>query len=147
MTDIFLYDLQLNTTKRISNSTTTRFANNPSISNDGRYVAYMSTYYNLPAAIMDADVYLYDTQTEQTTTVTSSAFLNSQYKPQYQVILSDDGRYIVYETIRNSTEKHIFSYDIQAQKNTRIISQYNYSYNLELTSVSDDGRYVLLMSN
>ncbi len=70
--DIFVRDLQAGTTMRVSLSTSgaeiSSDASNPSISNDGRFVAFESTASEL-GGNGDIDVFLHDAQTHATTLV------------------------------------------------------------------------------
>jgi Tol biopolymer transport system component len=78
--DVYRYDFQANTNLLISQSTAGSIANGPSdsptISWDGRFIAYRSFASNLVAASANGfpQIYLYDNQTGATTLASASAF-------------------------------------------------------------------------
>jgi hypothetical protein len=100
--DVFLRDLQRGTTTRVSISSTGEQANDyssyPSISADGRYIAFISKATNLVPDDLnnEMDVFVHDLQTEATTRVSvnssgDEANLNSDVP-----FITSDGRYITF---------------------------------------------------
>ncbi len=100
--DIFLHDTQLETTTRVSVDSAgleaDAFSINPSISSDGRYIAFTSYATNLVAgdANGQSDIFLHDTQLETTTRVSvDSAGLEADGFSDSPSI-SSDGRYVAF---------------------------------------------------
>src|SRR5581483_8861709 len=97
--DIFLRDTQTGTTTRISvNSGGTQGNNDslfPSISADGRYVAFDSLATNLVAGDTNgsSDVFVRDTQTRTTTRISVSSGGTEGKVDSYRLSISADGRY------------------------------------------------------
>ncbi|WP_173977550.1 DUF4347 domain-containing protein, partial [Magnetospirillum sp. LM-5] len=102
--DVFVHDRQTGTTSRVSVATGGAQGNNtsyfPSISADGRYVAYYSYSSNLVAEDTNgyADIFVHDRQTGTTSRVsvaTSGVQANGDsYKPS----ISADGRYVAFHS-------------------------------------------------
>ncbi|WP_222598488.1 TolB family protein [Lentzea tibetensis] len=102
--DVFLRDTERETTTRISVASDGTEANElsyePSISADGRYVAYVSAGSNLiPGDVNNAhDVFRYDRLTGTTIRISSATAVYAHFLPngaQYPAI-SGDGRYVAY---------------------------------------------------
>ena len=70
----------------------------PSISNDGRYIAYASSSTNLVAGDTNSadDIFLYDTVTEITKRISVDSGGNQGNSWSYEPSISGDGRYITY---------------------------------------------------
>ena len=100
VSDVYVRDLQMNQTARVSIGTggtqSNGFSGWPSLSADGRFVAFASDASNLvPGADDQRDVYLHDRQTGATTRVsmnTVPGFLDRALLP----AISRDGRWVVY---------------------------------------------------
>jgi hypothetical protein len=101
--DVFLRDRQNNTTTRISVATNGSEANGDSwgmISDDGRYVAFMSYAFNLVANDSNgkSDIFVRDLQ-NNTTTLASLTFNGTQENDDAQsVSISGDGRYVSFQS-------------------------------------------------
>ncbi|PHS14845.1 MAG: hypothetical protein COA78_05540 [Blastopirellula sp.] len=69
-----------------------------SVSNDGRYVVYVSPASNLIANDTNnsSDVFLYDHQNDQTHLISKNSFGEQANKVSYAPSISDDGRFIVF---------------------------------------------------
>jgi hypothetical protein len=106
--DVFVRDLQMQTTKLVSVGATTANAtvSSPVITPDGRWVAYFSTARGLVPEVPNdslGEIYLRDLVTEKTfwpstnsiALVRSLMQFNSIPTPRYPVI-SDDGRYVAF---------------------------------------------------
>ena len=96
--DIFLHDTQNNTTTRVSVVSGGAEAidgdsNNPSISSDGRYVAFSSDATNLVAGDTNgvSDVFLHDTQTAETILVSRGSNSVISYTGSFTESLANDG--------------------------------------------------------
>jgi hypothetical protein len=103
-TDIFVRDRQTGTTTRVSRSSAgvqgDALSLDPSISDDGRFVAFGSAATNLVSgdANGERDVFVRDRQTGTTTRVSrSSAGVQGNYDSYYSDI-SSDGRYVAYQS-------------------------------------------------
>ena len=102
--DIFLHDRDLGKTERVSLSSSGRQATagsySPSISEDGRFVAFTSQAGNLVAGDINgiADVFVRDLETKKTERITS-AISGAQINAELQnSLISSDGRYVVFES-------------------------------------------------
>ncbi|NMG21492.1 hypothetical protein DP116_19365, partial [Brasilonema bromeliae SPC951] len=122
--DIFLYDTQTRTTSRVSVDSQGNQGNNesfsPSISADGRYVAFASYANNLvPRDTNDtADIFVYDTQTRSTKRVSIDSQRNQGNDLSYNSVISASGRYVAYESYASNlvvgdtnNSRDIFLYD------------------------------------
>ncbi len=156
--DIFVHDRQTAQTTRVSVSSEGVQGNShsewPSISSDGRYVAFQSWASNLvPNDTNDAnDIFVHDRQTGQTTRVSvDSAGVQGNYHSYYPSI-SSDGRYVTFQSfasnlVANDTNRmsDIFVHDRQTAQTTRVsvssegVQGNHHSYN---PSISSDGRYL-----
>lgn len=102
--DIFVHDRVLNTTKRISISNSGEESNGdsygPSISSDGRYVAYTSYATNLVASDNNgySDVFVYDCLMNITQRVSISNNGNEGNGDSYDPSISADGSYIAFSS-------------------------------------------------
>lgn len=156
--DIFVVDRTQNSIVRASLSTAGDQANGscdePSISNDGRFVVFSSSATNLVSGDANAsrDVFLRDLQTNQTTLVSVSTGGVQANGDIYNPQISGNGNYIVYETSAsnlvaddtNSTTD-IFLYDRQLAQTTRVSLAYNGAQGSDSSSypfISEDGRYI-----
>ena len=103
--DVFVHDRTLNTTTRVSVGTSGTEANgastNPTISSNGRYIAFLSSATNLVAGDSNgyADIFVYDLTLSTTTIVSiaaggTQATGNSSGTPS----ISDDGNKVVFTT-------------------------------------------------
>ena len=107
-TDVFVRDLVAGTTRRVSVSTSRQQANNdssvfatPSISADGRYVAFESAASNLAAGDTNKalDVFVHDLSTGRTTRIsvgTSGAQAGGYSTVSGAPVMSADGRYVAF---------------------------------------------------
>ena len=100
--DVFVRDLQAGTTTRVSEYTGGFQAEGdslrPSISADGRYVAFDSDAWNLVWGDTNDtfDVYVHDRQTDITTRVSIDDSGSQSDGPSFRPSLSWDGRYVAY---------------------------------------------------
>ncbi len=99
--DIFVRDLTLNTTERVSVLTGGGEVNdgsrNPAISKDGRFVVFQSRATNLGAGVGTTHIYLHDRQTT-TTTRLSRGMGGVADGDSSLAAISDDGRYVAFES-------------------------------------------------
>lgn len=166
--NVFVRDVVAGTTTLISAnaSGTPVGGTNPSVSADGRYVAFESLANNLvgnnTTLNLSNDVFVYDRLTQ----TTSLASINIQRQPtggngdSNNPNLSSDGRYLAFASSANNLVPNdtngvadIFLYDLQARTTTRISldsngNQANGSSALGTaqSAISADGRYVVFQS-
>jgi len=151
--NLFVRDMQVNTTKMVSVNTAGRFAdggfaNDPSISDDGRYIAFGSASKLLPESTPSNSVYVRDMQRDVTTLVAS--------RYSYHPAISANGKVIAFESnarlATNDTNdfRDIYTYDLPT-KATRLVSvssngtqANNYS---DSPAISGDGSYVVFASD
>jgi len=138
----------------ISGSSSNLGSYSPSISGDGRYVAYESDATNLVPGDTNfaRDVFVYDTVTKKTTRVSKSSNGVEGNSRSYSTSISGDGRYIVYKSdatnlVEGDTNDYldIFVYDTLTKKTTRVnvSSNGNQATNYsDSPSISASGRYV-----
>jgi len=164
--DVLVKDLLTGAVTRASVATDGTLGNNqsvsPSISADGRYVAFSSHATNLtpsqPATNGHDEVYLRDTVAGTTTMVSVSAVTASPGNSveDEDTSISGDGRYVVFSSAATNLVSHdtnnagdVFVRDTVTGTTTRVSvassgGQAN-AYSAE-PSISSDGRYVVFMS-
>ena len=160
--DIFVHDRQTGQTTRVSVASDGTQGNSasdkPSISSDGRYVAFKSTATNLVSGDTNGfiDVFVHDRQTGQTTRVSLASDSTQGNGDSYSPSISADGRYVAFRSSASNLvsgdtngTSDIFVHDRQGGGTTRVSvasdgTQGNGdSYS---PSISADGRYVAFMS-
>jgi Tol biopolymer transport system component len=160
--DIFVRDRQTNTTTRVSVASDgtqgNDFSDNPSISADGRYVAFESYASNLVPGDTNAtyDIFVRDRQTNTTTRVSVASDGTQGNNGSSYPSISADGRYVAFASIAGNLVPgdtnglyDIFVRDRQTNTTTRVSvatdgTQGNdYSLN---PHISADGRYIAFES-
>jgi len=166
--DIFLRDRQLGTTVRINLGAGGVEANqdsgNPTISRDGRYIAYESAATNLVSTATNGvyHIFRYDTVTKTTVHVSkTTGGVQGNGTSQYPSI-SNDGRYVSFTSLATNliagdtnARPDVFRRDITSNVTIRVSvtnagAQGNNTQtrNINMTSsISGDGRYVLFRSS
>jgi Tol biopolymer transport system component len=161
--DVFLRDIQGGQTKRVSISSAGGQSNGaslaPSISNDGRYIAFTSTASNLTANDNNSvqDIFVHDTATGVTNRVSiSSAGQEANYWS-LQPSVSADGRFVAFVshatnlvTGDSNNTGDVFVHDRQTGATGRISVASNGTQANHISwapDVSADGRYVVFSSN
>lgn len=153
--DIFVRDRLTGTTERINvlpgGIQLNNYSHSPSISDDGRYVAFVSTASNLtPAAHWSGSVYVHDRQ-ENTTTLVSAAPDGTAVRAERPVI-SGDGRFIAFVTTHALVEDDrnnvmdAYVYELATGQIERVsVSTDGHESNAPAgyPSISQDGQYVL----
>lgn len=163
--DVFVHDRQTGITELVSISNTgqQQVANyySPSISDDGRYVAFVTDAQRLvPEDInFQLDAYVYDRQTDQIRRISVNPANLGQvyYTTYYSVVLSGDGRYAVFPSDNSGLvptnlngKRHTFLYDMQAQTYTLVSINSDgvpANNNASGSVISYDGRFILFSSN
>jgi hypothetical protein len=164
--DIFVKDLQTGTTTRVSTDSAGNQAtgdsgdsNGPTISGNGRYVAFRSDAVNLVAGDTNAntDVFVKDLQTGTTIRVSTDSAGGQADNFSEAPSLSDDGRYVLFRSAATNlvagdtnATTDIFVKDVQTGTTTRVSTdsvggQAN-DYSL-WPNMSRDGRYVTFTSD
>ena len=160
--DVFVYDRQNDTIKRVSLGSDGLQANEassaPSISADGRFVAFQSLASNLvPEDTNDEyDVFVFDRQTD-TVQLVSPAFDGSVADDQsLRPSISADGRYVAFSSeasnlVADDTNgmTDVFVHDRQSDTTERVSLAWNGAegdHNSTWASVSAAGRYVAFYS-
>jgi|GEM_PF-2042504 len=160
--DIFVHDRQTGETIRVSVYSDGTQGNNssfyPSISTDGRYVAFQSLASNLTAGDTNnaSDIFVHDRQTGQATRVSVASGGTQGNNLSEIPSISADGRYVAFQSLATNltagdtnSASDIFVHDRQTGQTTRVSvasggAQGNgYSYN---PSISADGRYIAFHS-
>ncbi|MBI5097804.1 MAG: PD40 domain-containing protein [Nitrospirae bacterium] len=159
--DIFVRDRNTNETTRVSVSYNGDPVNGassaPSISSDGRYVAFESTANNLAADTNGVtDIFVYDRNAEITTRVSVSSSGIQGDIGSYSPSISSDGRYIAFESSATNLvlgdtngAKDIFIYDRIEGITTRVSVDSSGIQGNRISSapsISSDGRYVAFES-
>ena len=165
-TDIFLRDLLTNTTTRVSVDSAGNQGNDssnyPSISADGRFVAFDSKAFNLVQGDTNSqsDIFVRDTLTNTTTRISLDSAGNQAIGRSFDPSISADGRFVAFSSdatnlVPGDTNniKDIFVRDTLTNTTTRIsldspgnqtIGDYNGS---NYPSISADGRFVAFSSD
>ena len=163
ISDIFLHDRLNGTTTRISVGSTgqegDRPSLNPSISADGRFVAFESNSTNLVAGDTNnnSDIFVHDIQTNTTTGISVDSTGNQGNIGSFNPSISADGRFVAFDSLAdnlvaadtNST-RDIFVRDIQTNTTTRVsVNSSGNQGNLGSISavISANGRFVAFQSN
>src|SRR3990172_8326886 len=161
--DIFVHDQQTGVTERVSVDTNGNvgdgYSEQPSLSADGRYVAFMSWASNLVPGDTNGgwDIFVHDRQTGVTerVSVNSSGEQGNPYS--YRPSISADGRYVVFESgasnlVSGDTNGtwDIFVHDRQTRVTKRVSVNSSGGQANDWSSspsLSSDGRYVAFISN
>jgi LPXTG-site transpeptidase (sortase) family protein len=160
-TDAFVHDRATDTTTRISVGAGGTEANgyNPSISADGRYVAFQSNSANLVTGDTNArwDIFVHDRTTGGTTRVSVDTGGAQGTGDSYNPSISSDGSYVAFESDANNLVagdtngwRDIFMHDRTSGTTTRVSvgaggAQGTGASNYP--SISSDGRYVAFDSD
>ncbi len=97
-TEVFVHDRQTGATESVSGNTLTRSSRAPSISGDGRYVAFISEAPLLPYDTNDfADVYVRDRQLNSLELSSIGMGGVPSNSGSFSVEISDDGRFVAFE--------------------------------------------------
>jgi hypothetical protein len=160
--DIFVHDTQTGTTALVSVDSYGVKGNDysmvPSISYDGRYVAFYSAATNLVAGDSNdvTDIFVHDMQTGATTLVSVDSTGVQGNNTSLDPFIASDGRYIAYRSSADNLVSgdtnltgDIFVYDMQEKTTERVSistggDEANSSANRP--SISADGRYVVFDS-
>jgi archaellum component FlaF (FlaF/FlaG flagellin family) len=170
MQDIFVRDLQTGTITRVSVGLNGVQSNSssagPSISGDGRYIAFESAANNLVPNDTNGlnDIFVYDRQTGVTRMVSIAGDGTQGNFHSQLAYISDDGRYVAFTSrastlVANDTNNgaDAFVHDLQTSATTRVSVASNGAQTAttsglglpgsRATSISADGRYVTFTSN
>jgi len=163
LTDIFVHDLVARTTTRVSVDSLGRQANgpsfNPSISSDGRYVAFESNATNLVTGDTNGlpDIFVRDLLTGKTTRVSVDSLGRQANGPSYSAAISADGRFVAFESdatnlVMGDTngKRDVFVYDMTTQATTRVsVDSLGRQANGPSSgaAISADGRFVAFESD
>jgi Tol biopolymer transport system component len=162
--DIFVHDLQTGETTRVSVDSTGGEGDgpsfNPSISEDGRYVAFDSDAdLVLPDVWGVYEIYVHDLQTGETTRVSVDSTGTQGDNHSYSPSISSDGKFVAFQSdatnlvgVGNDTNgsTDIFVHDLQTGETTRVSVDStgtqgdNHSYS---PSISSDGKFVAFQSD
>ena len=131
----------------------------PSISAEGRYVAFQSTADNLMADDTDRDwdIYVHDRETGQTTLISVSSDGVKGNDWSMNPSISSDGRYIAFESLADNLitddtnlRKDIFVYDRDTEKTSLVSVDSSGTQNIyasDSPQISADGRYVAFFTD
>jgi len=160
--DIFVYDRQAASTTRVNVSNTSvpaaGFSYNPSISANGRYVAFYSNANNLVDNDTNTgyDIFRHDRQTGTNALVSISSLGIQTDNGSYGPSISADGRYIAFYSeatnlVPNDTngKSDVFIHDMVTGETSRVsVSSAGTQGNDEsfFGSISNDGRYIAFKS-
>jgi len=132
----------------------------PTISADGRFIAFESFASNLVANDTNekTDIFVYDSSTKQITLVSVSSNGTQANSAAYFAAISGDGRYVTFSSIAsnlvaNDTNNYsdLFLHDMQTKETKRISFGFDGSQasgpSSSRASISYDGRYVTFQSD
>jgi Tol biopolymer transport system component len=161
--DVFVHDRQTGQTTRVSISNAGSEGNKgsvlPSISANGRFVAFQSSAKNLVAGDANGqwDIFLHDRQTGETTRVSLSSHGDEANSFSYDPSISGDGRFVAFESCASNLvtgdtngERDIFVHDRQTRQTTRVSTSSGGSQGnsgSQQPSISADGRFVAFHSH
>lgn len=165
-TDVFRYNRDLFATVRASVAFEGQGENpdgassQPSISDDGKRIAFVSTAVNLVEedTTPDPDVFVYDFEAKETTLVTAPVTARASREETVNPVISGDGRYVAFDSTasnlvpgdpdRNGV-RDVFVYDLEDSKMVRVSvndageEADDASFD---PSISTDGRFVTFTS-
>lgn len=160
--DVFVRDRQAGTTTRISVNSTGTAGNDdssaPSISADGRYVAFTSSASNLVEGDLNAkqDIFIHDRQTGATTLVSVKSDGTKGNGDCESPSISADGRYVVFESSATNlvdgdtnSANDVFIHDRQTSTTARISVNYSTEQGNDESGdpkINDSGRYIIFTS-
>ena len=160
--DVFVHDRQKGLTNRVSVDSSGAQGNSlsarPSISADGRYVAFISSAMNLVAGDTNGrdDVFVYDRQTGRTTRISVDSSGAEGNDVSFNASINADGRYVAFVsgatnlvTGDTNGRRDVFVYDRQTGQTTRVSVDSTGAEGNFLSrhpSISADGRYVAFFS-
>jgi Tol biopolymer transport system component len=161
--DVFVRDRQANTTTRVSVGLAGAIPNGgsdtPSISGDGRLVAFTSAATNLVDGDTNGqrDAFVFDRQTGTTTRASLAWNGDQAILDSFTPELSADGRFLAFTSFASNLVdfddnegSDVFVRDLQAGRTTRV-SEYTGGFQVEGDSlrpaISADGRYVAFDSD
>jgi tricorn protease-like protein len=160
--DVFVRDRRTGTTSRVSVRSNGNQANRnssvPSISGNGRYVAYYSNASNLVRGDTNNkyDAFVHDRQTGKTTRVSVRSNGNQANGQTWSAAISGNGRYVAFYSrssnlVRGDTNDgaDAFVHDRQTGKTRRVSVNSNENQGNRASyfpSISEDGRYVAFFS-
>jgi WD40-like Beta Propeller Repeat len=156
--DVFVRDSQTGITERISLDTNEVQANdgsfNPSISADGRFVAFSSGATNLVSGDTNGrtDVFVRDRQTDVTTRVSINSSGVEADRGAHDPAISGNGRYVVFSSVATNLldeepygYDHVYVHDLQTGATT-LASITSDGYQMVgwsmMPDISSDGRYI-----
>jgi Tol biopolymer transport system component len=164
--DIFVRDLQLGPTVLVSLGATsenfTRGSASPNITPDGRYVVFYSTATNLvPGVATAGEIYVRDLVGNTTTRASSYAatalysILQNSNAVSYNHAISDDGKFVIYETSRASSLglnpgiilRYGMDSDLTDIVHTNAKVAYSYPDQIRTLDISSDGRFIAFVAN
>lgn len=160
--DIFVYHQGTRTTERVSISQDSQQSNNnsayPSISADGRYVAFASFATNLvPQETNDViQIFVRDRESGTTELVSNGVDGAAGDNDSTETVISNDGRYIAFRSVAtnlvpNDSNEHqdIFVYDQEVEQ-TELVSVSSEGVQGDSSAIffdlSSDGRFVVFTS-
>ena len=160
--DIFVYDRQTDTIKRVSVASDTSQGDGPSydasISADGRFVGFMSAATNLVLGDTNEvyDIFVYDRQLDSVERVSVAGDGGEANDRSFAPSLNADGRYVAYHSFADNlvpadfnATADILVYDRQTAKVERISVAYDGAQADDYSgepSISADGRYIAYAS-
>jgi Tol biopolymer transport system component len=160
--DVFVHDRQMGTTTRVSVESDgdegIGASFNPSISSNGRYVAFESDVAFVPDSAL-WDIYVHDRQTKETTLASEDSVGVAGTDDSYAPSISGDGRYVAFESIAtnllgvgndNNGFSDVFVHDRQMGTTTRVSVDSAGAEGIlgdsSSCSISGAGRYVAFVS-
>jgi len=152
ISDIFVHDRQTGKTKRVSVDSNGNQGNDysryPTLSADGRYVAFVSDSNNLVSDDINelSDIFIHDLQTNKTELVNVYSGCNRGFDYYQYLSFSSNGRYLIFLGYDNT---HMYNvndiYDRQTEKTSTIFGYDDYIYS-DYLSISADGTYIVFYS-
>jgi Tol biopolymer transport system component len=156
--DIFVHDMQSGETVRVSATSDGTQANSdsyaPSISADGRLVAFYSSASNLVSGDTNgvSDIFVHDLQSGETRRVSVASDGSQGDQGSYQPSISSDGRWVAFASLASNLVsgdtnggRDIFVHDLQSGETERVSVASDGSQADSFSndpSISADGRYV-----
>ncbi|MCB9433503.1 MAG: PD40 domain-containing protein, partial [Ardenticatenaceae bacterium] len=161
--DIFVHDRQVGTTSRVSVDSSGSEGNDysfaPSISSDGRFVAFQSRASNLVSGDSNGayDIFVHDQQMGTTSRVSVDSNGSEANGESLNASISGDGRFVAFQSrasnlVSDDTNNavDIFVHDLQTRTTSRVSVDSNGNQGngpILIPSISSDGRFVTYQSS
>ena len=148
--DVFVHDRRTGMTTRVSTGHALQIGL-PSISADGRYIAFQTTRFGASEFEFHSDVFVYDRQTGSTARVSVNSSGGAADRSSFYPSISADGRFIAFisrpDVLDSNVDGEVFVQDRQTGTTTQVSVNSPGEFETNSTAISADGRFVAFESS